>query len=62
MIKQVEEQKWAILIELAEDDHIYVTEDTGNCMDLHVRLWDDVEEAMRHAKQFPKAWVVSYDD
>jgi len=45
--------KYAIKLELADDDWIYVTEDNSeNCWDLTVKTFDNIKDA----KQFASIW------
>lgn len=60
--KDVSDQKWAIMVELAPDDFIFITEDTGHCWDLRVKLWDDLDKALEHSKQWKSAVVIPYED
>ena len=39
------EKKYAIKIRLGEGDWLYVTEDTGKCMDMKVQLFDTEKDA-----------------
>ena len=51
--------KYAVKIQLAVDDWIYVTEDNGgNCWDLTPVLFDDIQEAER----FAEIWQKKYKD
>ena len=51
--------KYAVKIQLAVDDWIYVTEDNGgNCWDLTPVLFDDIQEAER----FAEIWRKKYKD
>lgn len=62
MIEDMSEQKWAIMVELAPDDFIYVTENTEHCWDLRVKVWSNLEEALEFSKTWKTAVVVPYDD
>lgn len=49
--------KYAVKIQLAVDDWIYVTEDNGgNCWDLTPVLFDDIQEAERFAEKWRKKY------
>lgn len=51
--------KYAVKIQLAVDDWIYVTEDNGgNCWDLTPVLFDDIQKAER----FAEIWRKKYKD
>ena len=51
--------KYAVKIQLAVDDWIYVTEDNGsNCWDLTPVLFDDIQNAER----FAEIWRKKYKD
>lgn len=51
--------KYAVMIQLAVDDWIYVTEDNGgNCWDLTPVLFNDIQEAER----FAEIWRKKYKD
>ena len=51
--------KYAVKIQLAVDDWIYVTEDNGgNCWDLTPVLFDDIQKAERFANK----WRKKYND
>lgn len=51
--------KYAVKIQLAVDDWIYVTEDNGgNCWDLTPVLFNDIQEAER----FAEIWRKKYKD
>jgi hypothetical protein len=57
--------KYAVKLELAEDDWIYITEDnSNNCWELIVKTFDNAKDA----KQFASIWkqkntkVVEYND
>lgn len=51
--------KYAVKIQLAVDDWIYITEDNGgNCWDLTPVLFDDIQEAER----FAEIWRKKYKD
>ena len=48
---------YAVKIQLAVDDWIYVTEDNGgNCWDLTPVLFDDIQEAERFAEKWRKKY------
>lgn len=61
--------KYAIMVcfDNQEDDWIYVTEQTENCWDLHPLLFDDIHDALAHARSFEipnkeeNVVVVSYE-
>ncbi|MDC1257175.1 hypothetical protein N8072_00670 [bacterium] len=55
------EQKWAILLEFGDDDHIYVTEDTDKCWDLKVKVFANVNDALANAIVWKNAVVVPFD-
>jgi hypothetical protein len=56
------DHKWAILLELSADDHIYVTEDNGdNCWDLKVKVYDTVDEALEALVKWKNGVVVPFD-
>jgi len=55
------EQKWAILLEFGDDDHIYVTEDTDKCWDLKVKVFTNVNDALANAIVWKNAVVVPFD-
>lgn len=49
--------KYAVKIQLAVDDWIYVTEDNGgNCWDLTPVLFDDIQKAERFAEKWRKKY------
>jgi len=51
--------KYAVKINLAKDDWIYVTEDNGgNCWDLTPVLFTDIKDAER----FAETWRIKYND
>jgi hypothetical protein len=53
--------QWAILVELAPNDHIYVTEDTGKCWDIKVKVYNSIDKALEDAKAWKNSVVVPFD-
>lgn len=61
--------KYAIMVCLnkQEDDWIYVTKQTDHCFDLKPLLFDDIHDALEHARSFEipdkeeNVVVVSYE-
>lgn len=53
---------YAVQIKLGEGDWLYLTEDTGKCMDLQPVIFKTFEEATQACSIWDCAKVVEYDD